>query len=343
MSVLGKRALTGLDDSEDNNMNADSLEPPHKKQKVNPDNHLRNGGVIMLNVGGVKYQTTIQTLTGYTSMLKARFSSKFAQKPSDDGSYFVDGDGELFRYILKYLRTGTLLLPSAWKRDKIWEFYVEVKYFTVESLFNKVLLKLFNSSIVTNDTLKLQVIRKIEEVFKWKGNMSILESVNEWKCIGSLTSKYSSYAQIGHALCLIQAKYKIYGLLITRFEKGGSWWYDFDRSFAFDCGRNSYHLLSTCNTDFEFQAVRKLTTEERKVDEENREEDGQYTWFMPLSPMQVRGTVTKNKGSYSLFSDTTTQWMVKYGHGEDDKYTSISKSELWSIPLAPSLEAPQSS
>eukprot|EP01084_Bolivina_argentea_P106245 190180_1 len=107
MSVLGKRPITGLDDPcELNNNDDDSLDtsPPRKKRKVHMKNPSPNDhdGVIILNVGGVKYHTTIQTLTGYKSMLQARFSSKYAMKPSSDGSFFIDGDGELFRYILKY-------------------------------------------------------------------------------------------------------------------------------------------------------------------------------------------------------------------------------------------------
>eukprot|EP01084_Bolivina_argentea_P136064 239669_1 len=112
---------------------------------------LSNDGVVVLNVGGIKYQTTLQTLTGYQSMLKARFSSKYSIKPSSDGSFFIDGDGQLFHYILKYLRTGSLLLPKTWNKSDIWEFYVETKYFMIKSLFNKVLLKLFDSKIMTHD------------------------------------------------------------------------------------------------------------------------------------------------------------------------------------------------
>eukprot|EP00483_Globobulimina_turgida_P004156 UN04164 len=179
MSVLGKHGLDAVDD--------DLYAPKHKKQRLSQDDelsldntNLTNDGVIVLNVGGVKYQTTIQTLAVYQSMFKARFSSKYAIKASDDGSYFIDGDGKLFPYILKYLRTGTLLLPTTWKKSNIWEFYIEAKYFMIGSLFNKILLRLFDSKIMRNDILKLKVINKISETLKWNKNQT-MESLKEWK------------------------------------------------------------------------------------------------------------------------------------------------------------------
>ena len=182
MSVLGKR---GLDDSDE------SGEPQLKKQKLREQDELsldtsnlaisNPDGVIVLNVGGIKYQTTLQTLTGYQSMLKARFSSKYAIKPSKRRLPILSmPDGKLFPYILKYLRTGTLLLPTTWKSSEIWEFYIETKYYMIESLFNKVLLKLFNSNIVKSDVLKLKIITKIGETLKWN-KTETMESLNEWR------------------------------------------------------------------------------------------------------------------------------------------------------------------
>ena len=128
--------------------------------------------VITLNVGGVKYVTTVQTLTGYESMLKARFSGKYAVKPQQDGSYFIDRDGKLFAFILEYLRTGQLILPSDWDKADIWRFYVEVKYFMVKSLFDTVLCKLFDSKLITKEANKQLIFRKIAEmmnnsIWKW--------------------------------------------------------------------------------------------------------------------------------------------------------------------------------
>ena len=61
--------------------------------------------IVNLNVGGSRYTTTLSTLTKYPdSMLGAMFSGRHALVQQDDGSYFIDVDGEPFRYILSYLR-----------------------------------------------------------------------------------------------------------------------------------------------------------------------------------------------------------------------------------------------
>ncbi|XP_022810468.1 uncharacterized protein LOC111347493 [Stylophora pistillata] len=69
---------------------------------------------IKLNVGGKIYKTTLDTLRkDPDSMLCAMFSGKFELKADEeDGAYFIDRDGKLFRYILNYLRDGDFLYPE---------------------------------------------------------------------------------------------------------------------------------------------------------------------------------------------------------------------------------------
>lgn len=50
--------------------------------------------VVRLNVGGVSYQTSLATLGKYPKSLLAATSKL---KKDENGSYFVDRDGELFR------------------------------------------------------------------------------------------------------------------------------------------------------------------------------------------------------------------------------------------------------
>ena len=54
---------------------------------------------MKLNVGGKIYKTTLDTLRkDPDSMLSSMFSGRFELKADDeDGGYFIDRDGELFR------------------------------------------------------------------------------------------------------------------------------------------------------------------------------------------------------------------------------------------------------
>lgn len=61
--------------------------------------------IVNLNVGGVKYTTTIETLTSVPeSYLSALFSGRWEATRTSEGAVFIDRDGSTFRYILYYLQ-----------------------------------------------------------------------------------------------------------------------------------------------------------------------------------------------------------------------------------------------
>ena len=215
-----KRQLSSLDQT-----NEEEKRQQIKRRKV------MNVKVITLDVGGIKYVTSIQTLTGHESMLKARFSGNYADIPSDDGSFFFDRNGELFKYILEYLRTGHLMLPSDWNQNHIWRFYIEVKYFMVKSLFDNVLYRLLNSGIVRDVKSKSEIFEKIAQTMD-KSKHLILENIKNCR----LHYKYdinqqidrsskdfqleierveSGLKSIHHSLLLIQTKGEMRGMYLT--------------------------------------------------------------------------------------------------------------------------------
>ncbi|XP_020687359.1 FH protein interacting protein FIP2 isoform X3 [Dendrobium catenatum] len=66
---------------------------------------------VLLNIGGKKYATTVDTLTQREpySMLAAMFSGRHnVCRDSETGMVFVDRDGKQFRHILNWLRDGIL-------------------------------------------------------------------------------------------------------------------------------------------------------------------------------------------------------------------------------------------
>jgi hypothetical protein len=87
------------------------------------------GGVVKLNIGGVKFQTTQSTLIACEFFVDM-FSTEFAIITDDEDCIFVDRDGSLFEIILRYLRTGTIKCDS----DLIPDLLIEEKFYRIPSL-----------------------------------------------------------------------------------------------------------------------------------------------------------------------------------------------------------------
>ena len=109
--------------------------------------------VITLNVGGTRYTTTLSTLTRYPdSMLGVMFSGRHDLPQQEDGSYFIDKDGEIFKYIMMYLRDRDYCfcflhddelcksqnLPSPLESSMLKLVAYEAQYFQVRELETKV-------------------------------------------------------------------------------------------------------------------------------------------------------------------------------------------------------------
>jgi hypothetical protein len=97
---------------------------------------------VKLNVGGRYFETTIETLTkhskGTTSYFKALFSRQWQlEKDPKDESIFIDRDGDLFNYILQYLRTDQLIIDDKDLRLQR-NLTIEAEFYKIEILISSV-------------------------------------------------------------------------------------------------------------------------------------------------------------------------------------------------------------
>ncbi|CAF0761935.1 unnamed protein product [Didymodactylos carnosus] len=89
---------------------------------------------VHIDVGGSIYTSSLKTLTRYPeSRLSKLFNGHIPiVLDSLKQHYFIDRDGKLFRYILNYMRCGTLTIPEQF--NELQALYEEAKYFELKEL-----------------------------------------------------------------------------------------------------------------------------------------------------------------------------------------------------------------
>jgi hypothetical protein len=77
-------------------------------------------GHIVLNIGGQRYHTSVQTLRRVPhTFFDAYFSGRYAQDVCADGSIFVDRAGEHFAHVLEYMRDGVVSVVEPGARPSV--------------------------------------------------------------------------------------------------------------------------------------------------------------------------------------------------------------------------------
>lgn len=91
--------------------------------------------IIVLNIGGTRFQTFKSTLLKHP---KSFFGMFFSQNHHDwlttQGDYFFDRNPELFRLILEYYRTGVLFVPKDIAFGQLWR---EIGYFGLDKFITR--------------------------------------------------------------------------------------------------------------------------------------------------------------------------------------------------------------
>jgi hypothetical protein len=77
-------------------------------------------GRVELNIGGYRFETSVQTLRRVRhTFFDAYFSGRYAQDVCNDGSIFVDRDGEHFGHVLEFMRNGVIAVAEPGARPSV--------------------------------------------------------------------------------------------------------------------------------------------------------------------------------------------------------------------------------
>ena len=114
---------------------------------------------IKINVGGTIFSTLRSTLTKEPdSMLARMIDTKVPTETDSDGNIFIDRNGDIFKVILDFLRTGNLRIDSAGCSEE--EIETEAEYFMLESLLQAIRVGRSDNGV------SVQFLRAREEGFR---------------------------------------------------------------------------------------------------------------------------------------------------------------------------------
>lgn len=92
------------------------------------DSIINSNQIVKLNIGGYKYETTVNTLTsGNPNFFSSLLLNDIPSFQDENGYYFIDRDGKYFEPILEFLRTGEMNCPPQLSKDVSFILYL---YFT---------------------------------------------------------------------------------------------------------------------------------------------------------------------------------------------------------------------
>lgn len=90
-------------------------------------------GPVKLNVGGVEYMTSVETLTGGSVFFQSLFSGRLETTRDEEGRIFIDRNGHIFQYVLEFLRTGGVYFDTS-DATMVTRVACEAEFFLVTSL-----------------------------------------------------------------------------------------------------------------------------------------------------------------------------------------------------------------
>lgn len=138
-----------------------------EKKPLSLDEDENKPTIVILDVGGRKFKTYRDTLVCNSDFFKAKFNGEFAE---NEGEIFLDRNGELFGYLLEYMRCRAL--PEGLEKKVLRSIKRECEYFAMDEmeeeiekmLKRKVIFKnkSYNSYELSQMSFDGETIEKIE-------------------------------------------------------------------------------------------------------------------------------------------------------------------------------------
>eukprot|EP01084_Bolivina_argentea_P002321 4288_1 len=164
---------------------------------------LHSGEPVVLNVGGVKYYTSLSTLSANTeSIFYKYFNGEWSLLPCKDGSYFYDRNGELFKYVLEYLRNNKLIIAD--DTILINSLICEAEYYQLAGLKSELLIQKTKSAVLKKGDVEFIKKSFDEGLYKLFGkpfeilHQHLIYSYNGDNCID-----YDNLYGLNHLLFLL--------------------------------------------------------------------------------------------------------------------------------------------
>ena len=107
-----------------------------RKKARTPDTVPRRGRIVRLLVGGREHATTRDTLSMVPdSFLDRLVSGELPSTLDEQGRYFIDRNGELFVFVLDWLRTaGDLEIVARQPADVLGRLRIEADFYGIDDL-----------------------------------------------------------------------------------------------------------------------------------------------------------------------------------------------------------------
>lgn len=137
----------------------EGLKPDPDAANDQPRVNLAIEEPVVLQVGERRFTTTKSTLMDGSTYFASFFSGRWTEKKSDEGSFFIDADGDSFEHILRYLRCRNMPLfwtqSEGFDHQKYTNLEATADFFGVLKLKDWIAKKKYESALTIETTTAL--------------------------------------------------------------------------------------------------------------------------------------------------------------------------------------------